>query len=614
MIAHYLFPGSAWEHPNPRLRLGGSRESSETSAAPARQSLALSRSQAGAWERVVVALALILAVGSAAHAQNPFAFRDAGDEAGLFPHVAGIAGHGVGWGDVDGDGWPDLYVGTFGGYPYDSKPNLFFRNQKGKFVLDEQPQLRVLGRANGAVFADLDNDGDLDLYTTNHAIEFAGQPHFQEPNHLFRNDGGGKFTDVSAASNACARGYACRSACVLDYDGDGLLDLLAGECFFQGGTSRSRLYRNKGNLVFEDTTAAAGLPNQITGFGAAAGDVNGDTIPDIALGGRHHGNRLFLGQAGGKFVELPKANGNFEWEYKDTNDDTPCGVCIGDVNADGLADVVIGSHYDRPWFTGGVSMRLYLNRGVSGGLPKFEDVTAAAGLIPLPMKSPHVEIQDFDNDGRMDLYTSIVKFDASGTPFPVIFHNEGSSGGVPRFKEFALAVNDFPTEAERKQGDVTTIFKQMEKEKRIVYMAPGPSCDYDRDGRLDLFLANWFVSARSLLLKNESPAANWLDVNVVRRSGVNRRDQTAAGVNPMGIGAVVRVYPAGKLGQADALMATKEIAVGYGYASGQEAIAHFGLGKTDKVDLEIILPHQAGKIEKKDVAANQRITLSGANP
>src|SRR5262245_5562668 len=93
-----------------------------------------------------------------------FLFRDAGRDAGLFPHVAGIAGHGVCWGDVDGDGWPDLYVGTFGGKPYDSKNNLFFRNVNGKFTLDDQKHLRIEGRANGGIFADLDNDGDLDLY------------------------------------------------------------------------------------------------------------------------------------------------------------------------------------------------------------------------------------------------------------------------------------------------------------------------------------------------------------------------------------------------------------------------------------------------------------------
>jgi hypothetical protein len=529
--------------------------------------------------------------------------------------VAGIAGHGAAWGDVDGDGWSDLYVGAFGGHPYGSKPNQFFRNQQGKFVLDEQPQLRVLGRSNGAIFADLDNDGDLDLYTTNHAIAYEGQPHYAEPNHLFRNDGGGKFTDVSAASGACLRGYACRSVCALDYDGDGRLDLLVGECFFQGGMSRSRLYRNRGGLAFEDATAAAGLPDRVTGFGVAAGDVNGDTLPDVALAGRHGGNRLFV-NVGGKFAELPQERGSFEWEYKDTADDTPCGICIGDVNGDGLADMAIGSHYDRPWFTGGVPMRLYLNRGVematvqgrSIPLPRFEDVTAAAELIPLPMKSPHVEIQDFDNDGRMDLYTSIVKFDARGQPHPVVFHNEGTSGGVPRFKEHALAVNDFPTEAERKQGDVVTIFQQMEKEKRIVYMAPGPSADYDRDGRLDVFLPNWFVSARSLLLKNESPAANWLDVQIQARSAREGKP-----LNPHAIGAVVRLYPAGKLGQRDALLATKDIAVGFGYASGHEPIAHFGLGKTERVDVEVILPHQAGRIEQRDAAANQRLAIPGDN-
>src|SRR6185295_8380654 len=120
--------------------------------------------------RTAIAVGLIALV-AAARAQQPLVFKDAGDEAGLFPHVAKIAGHGVAWGDVDGDGWPDLYVGAFGGKPYDSKPNQFFRNVKGKFQLDDQPQLKVLGRANGAVFADFDNDGDLDLYITNHAID-----------------------------------------------------------------------------------------------------------------------------------------------------------------------------------------------------------------------------------------------------------------------------------------------------------------------------------------------------------------------------------------------------------------------------------------------------------
>src|SRR5688572_24951824 len=63
--------------------------------------------------------------------KSSFVFRDAGEEAGLFPHVGEIRGHGAGWGDVDGDGWIDLYVATF--HTSESKANLFFRNDKGKF-------------------------------------------------------------------------------------------------------------------------------------------------------------------------------------------------------------------------------------------------------------------------------------------------------------------------------------------------------------------------------------------------------------------------------------------------------------------------------------------------
>jgi hypothetical protein len=555
---------------------------------------------------LAIVFALQQPVTPANAADPPFVFRDVGDEAGLFPAVAKIAGHGVGWGDVDGDGWPDLYVGTFGGdpVPYGSKPNLFFRNVKGQFHLDEQPHLRIVGRANGAVFADLDNDGDLDLYTSNHAIEYAGQPHFQTPNYLFRNDGGGRFSDVSAGSAACRRGYATRSVAVLDFDGDALLDLLVGECFFQGGMSRSRLYRNRGGLQFDDATAAAGLPDRVTGFGVAAGDVNNDAWPDIFLAGRHGGNRLFLNDGRGRFHELPAPNGDFQWKFTDTPDDTTCGVCMGDTNGDGLADIVVGSHFDRPWYTGGVPVRLYLNRGIRDGLPSFEDVTQSAGLVPLPMKSPHVEMQDFDNDGRMDIYTSIVKFAGSAT-HPVIFRNSGGPrGGPPVFQEGALAVNDFPTAEDRRSADVGAFFARMEREHKIVYTAPGPSADFDRDGRLDLFLANWWVNSRSLLLRNETPSGHWLEVVVCGASGVNRH----------GIGSVVRVYGAGRSGRPDDLIAAREIAVGYGYASGQEAIAHVGLGSVAEVDVVVTLPHGRGQTEKRAVRANQRLVVGGNAP
>ncbi|HZT82272.1 MAG TPA: VCBS repeat-containing protein, partial [Gemmataceae bacterium] len=186
----------------------------------------------------------------------PFAFTDAGEAAGLFPAAANIWGHGAAWGDVDGDGWIDLYVATF--HMPGSKPNRFFRNKKGKFELDTQKPLAVSTRGTGVLFADLDNDGDLDLYLGN----MPNPKDHHAGCKLFRNDGKGNFTDVSEGCGACPPGFGGRSATVLDYDGDGLLDLLVGEDPFPGyngsKTKRSRLFRNKGNLQFEDVTDAVG--------------------------------------------------------------------------------------------------------------------------------------------------------------------------------------------------------------------------------------------------------------------------------------------------------------------------------------------------------------------
>src|SRR5262249_5459405 len=123
--------------------------------------------------------------------------------------------------------------------------------------------------------------------------------------------------------------------------------------------------------------------------------------------------------------------------------------------------------------------------------------------------------------------------------------------------------------------------------------------DLTNSGRLDLLLTNWWIADRSLLLRNETPGGHWLDVRVEGRAGVNR----------MGLGARVNVYRAGKLGHADALLGCREISAGYGYCSGQEAVAHFGLSKETTGDLEIILPHGKGRVERRGVAADQRLLV-----
>lgn len=543
--------------------------------------------------RFPFALLLLTLASVASAADYPFAFKDAGEEAGIFPAVEGIRGHAVAWGDADGDGWPDLFVGTF--HNSGSKPGVLLRNVKGKFTPDKQEHLKTSGIGSGALFADLGNSGRLDLYASHCAHGKDGV--LAAPSLLFRNDGDGKFTDVSKDSGACPPGYEGRGLAALDFDGDGLLDLLLCEQYYSPKVKTGAvLLRNKGKHQFEAVQEAAGLPKGFGGLGVAAADVNGDGWPDVLLthGGGEH--KLLLNDGKGKFREAAGTADVFRWKI-DSPEDTPAGVCIADVNRDGLPDVVIGHHFKTPW-TKPAPIRLYLHRGNTDGVPKYEDVTAKAGLLPLAMKAPHVEIQDFDNDGWPDISVSIVKF-KDGKPCPVIYKGLGVKDGLPQFRDDAWGVNDFPTADDLALKRSGPFFEKVLKDKKIMYTAAGPSCDFDRDGKLDFFLANWWVESKSMLLKNETAGGHWLSVRVEGTDGVNR----------MGVGAKVRVYPAGKLGLADDLLGEREIAVGYGYCSGQEAIAHFGLGKAESVDVEVILPHGKGTLARKAVPADKPLVV-----
>ena len=543
--------------------------------------------------RIALVFCLCVPFASAQERKPAFVFRDVAEEAGILPTLAGIRGHGAAWGDANNTGWPDLFVATF--HNAGSKPGALLLNNKGKFTLDPQPHLRTTGIGSGALFMDLNNTGRLDLYVSNCAHGRDGV--LAMPSLLFRNDGDGKFTDVSKASGACPANYAGRGLAALDFDGDGLLDFILTEQYYSPAVATGPLLlRNKGNHQFEDVSQAAGLPRGFGGLTVAVADFNGDGWPDLFLshGGGEH--RLYLNDGKGKFKEVVGLRDVFRWKNANKND-VPAGVCIADVNGDGLPDIVVGHHFKTPWRQP-TPIRLYLNRGMKNGEPVFEDVTEAAGLEALPMKPPHVEIQDFDNDGLPDIYASIVRF-KDGKPHPVIYKNLGVKGGIPRFVDASKGVNDFPGAEILKVKATNAFFDKLLKDKQIIYMAAGPSGDFDRDGRLDLFLASWWIESPSLLLRNETPGGNWLDVRVEGTNGVNR----------MGVGVRVDLHLPGKIGDPASRIGSREIAVGYGYCSGQEAVAHFGLGKLDRVDIEATLPHGKGKITRVGVNVNQRITI-----
>jgi enediyne biosynthesis protein E4 len=510
-------------------------------------------------------------------ASFPITFEDGTEKAGLKEPLAGIMGHGGAWGDFDGDGKPDLFVGGFCDRPNaEYKPAIapvaaaLFRNRgDGTFEHIKDTPATHFGRTSGAVFADLDNDDHPELYIANNAkgkVSKAAEPQASastKRSMLLKNVGG-KLVDISKDSGACPDAIlTARNVIPFDYDADGKLDLLVIEDKFTA-KPRTALFHNEGDLKFRDVTKEVGLPEDMFGLGATVADVNGDGRPDIFV---PHANKLFLSTKEGKYREATELKDVFAWKPLN-GEDWPCGAHFADLNRDGRLDLVLAIHHMK------ARNRVYINDGLKDGVPQFRDVTDAVGLSEVvPVRCPHVEVQDFDNDGLPDIYLSAALLQ-DGKATPLIFRNTGLKDGLPRFEP------NFPVK------------------NANAYFPAGPSADYDGDGRLDLFLINWFQGNHSRLMRNVSPEKKWLTVRVTGKT-----------VNREGIGSRVEVFAAGAIGKPEKLLGVQEIATGYGYASGQMPIAHFGLNDAATVDVRVTLPGGKGAIDKPGVKANQVLVV-----
>jgi hypothetical protein len=509
-----------------------------------------------------------------AEGDTVLSFADVTRSAGLDEPLDCMMGHAAAVGDVDSDGFPDLLVGTFSDRPADTylcaggaRPDRLLRNAgDGTFTYAPEAAVEQFGRSSGAVFADLDNDGDLDLVVTRNA-NGSGDARRTATTMLYRNDGG-TFVDVTDGSGVAVSAMKARNVIPLDYDGDGLLDLFVVEDLL--GSIGSKLLHNESGLRFVDRTAVAGLPTDLGGLGAAAADVNGDGWPDIFVA---HEDRLFVNDGAGRFEHASHLDRVFRWPGDAGSEDWRCGAAFGDVNRDGRLDLVVSHHYGSA-YEAPRSVRLYLNRSGGSGV-SFVDATGDAGLPAIPAKAPHVEIQDMDNDGWPDILVSVHAMQG-GAMGPLVHRNEGD--GTFSTPSFTVPYD---------------------RESNLGYWPAAPTLDYDRDGRLDFFGAEWFPSRGSVLYRNTSRSGNYLEVAV-------RPDSS---VNAMGIGARVEVYESGSLGEGSARIATVEIGTGYGYSSGQEAIAHVGLADRDVVDVRVVLPHGGETRELRGVTKNQRIVV-----
>ena len=367
-------------------------------------------------------------------------FHNNGD--GTFTDVterAGVAGSGYGMGvavgDYDNDGWPDLFVANVNGN------QLFHNNGNGTFT--DVTAKAGLGGATykgqkmwsiAAGWFDYNNDGLLDLFVVNYVqwdprfepacmgINGRGYCHPASfaplPNTLYRNNGDGTFTDVSAETGISAVLGKGMGVVFADYDGDGFPDV-----FVANDNSPNLLFHNLGGKRFEEVGLQAGVAytdegNVLAGMGADFRDVNNDGLPDIwhtAI--ENETFPLFINQGRGSFLSAgqPSRLANLTRLMSGWSNG------IVDLDNDGWKDLVVarGNVMDNiaeisKHFTYAEPNSVFRNLGNG----QFEDASATAGtdfIRPAPNRG--LAYGDLDNDGKMDLVITSL-----GGPVRV-FHN-----------------------------------------------------------------------------------------------------------------------------------------------------------------------------------------------
>lgn len=478
------------------------------------------------------------------------------DETGLIEPLTGMHGHATAAGDVDGDGWTDLFVGGFADRDPDAyrlrgadgpSPDRLLRGGPDGFVVDES-FVGELARTSGATFGDLDADGDLDLVVVRNPRrdgEISGRP-----TAIYENEGGS--WRLATTIPVTGRG---RAVAIVDFDRDGFADLaIAGDRFGDGPT---RLYRNDGAFGFSDASTEWGLPDDMFALALAAVDLDGDGWLDLVVSGDE---RVLLGGPDGFTISVQDS---LRWDL-DGDEDDPAGIAVGDLDGDGRPDLLIGQHFNSTVDAGNeVPVRLFLNR--TDGELRLDDVTDASGIPGLWTKSPHVAVVDVDNDARMDIVTSA----ATDAGVPFVLRNTGTEDSIPRFEPIG------------EPGDTQ-------------YWVTGAVDDFDRDGRVDVFLVEWEPALESPLFRSTAAAGDWVRIDL-------------AALGPAAVGARVSASHPGD----DSTISAAWIESSTGYAAGAPPIAHLGLGDVGVDEVRVTVAPVSGEPIEITVPVNSSSRLGG---
>jgi hypothetical protein len=495
--------------------------------------------------------------------------------------AAGFTG-GAAVGDVDGDGWPDLLLTRSDG------PPRLYRNAEGTFVeVGAAYGLDAVGvPTNGAAFADLDRDGDLDLYLTTLASAEDGEASFLD----LRRDGD-VFVAVDRGANVPGdRDRGGFSIAVGDYDRDGLLDLHVNDWVGLRGFDPpfTRLLHNLGDGRFEDVTRNSGASPfdadcwdgfggacfQAVGFASAFVDFDQDGHPDLLSVRDFGGSRLYWNDGDGTFTD-----GTEEAEVG--TDENGMGSTVGDVDGDGDLDWFVTAVGDpdmscgpRDCNWGYTGNRLYRYDGDRA----FTDVTDDAGVRNGGW-GWGAAFLDFENDGDLDLVMT--------------------NGFLEDRLDFEDIFNADPMMAWENDGEGRFV----DVSERLGFLDTGSGkgllvFDYDRDGDQDVLIVR--NTDRPLLYENRrgDEAGRWLRLRARARESA-----------PAGRGAEVRVWP--RLDDPPLLRTFDSVTHFLGQS---ERVAHVGLGRlvTRVARVEVRWP--SGRVEvREDVAVDQLLVVDEAD-
>ncbi len=512
---------------------------------------------------LVLCSCMLRAQTARVNSPNSIRFEDATAKSGIdFTHSFGAerlgsllegTGSGCVWFDYDNDGRADLYVVSgkpledgMHPYPLKKKPavaphnHLYHNNGDGTFT-DVTEHAGVAGNifGTGAIAADFDNDGFVDLLVTGYGRVI-----------LYRNRGDGTFEDVTAKAGIKVDGWSVGAAW-LDYDRDGCVDLLVGRYVKFDPNNRtyyaadnypgpldysadtSRLYHNNCDGTFTDVSDKSGIGKyKGRAMGVTAGDYDGDGYPDIYVANDKTENFLFHNKHDGTFEEVA---GDLGVAYGQNGESTSAmGPVFADVAGDGRLDL---------WVTDSKYNRLMRNTGANG----FEDIGPGSGISQATAQytSWGTGIYDFDNDGWLDI---------------LIFHG-GLIHQIPQEQSLFRGLGN---------GKFADVSRAAGAALDVKSVARGACfADYDNDGLVDAFVVN--LGQRGMLLHNVTQNNNhWLSVKLEGKK--SNRD---------GIGARLELIAGGRRQLA-------ERAAGSGYLSQDEGRIHFGLGASAKADKLII--------------------------